>query len=98
MFTAKWNNQVEAAVKMQKKDCVTTSAFLDEAQILKTIQHVNIIKLLAVCSDEPVYLVTEFMPNGRLSQYLREGKGKQLGVNSLLWLAAQVSGCTVDHF
>ncbi|XP_029633166.1 tyrosine-protein kinase SRK2 isoform X4 [Octopus sinensis] len=92
VYYAKWNNQVEAAVKMQKKDCVTTAAFLDEAQILKSIQHNNIVKLLAVCSDEPVYLVTEYMVNGRLSQYLREGKGKQLGLTSLLWISAQIAG------
>ena len=35
--------------------------------------------LLAVCSSsEPVYLVTEYLENGRLSLYLREGEGKEL--------------------
>lgn len=31
------------------------------------------------------------MPNGRLSMYLREGKGKDLSVTQLLWIAAQIS-------
>jgi hypothetical protein len=37
------------------------------------------------------YLLTDYMPNGRLSMYLREGKGKDLSVNTLLWIAAQVN-------
>lgn len=79
------------AVKIQKRDAVTTSAFLDESQILKQLQHINVIKLLAVSSEtEPIYILTEYMPNGRLSMYLREGKGKDLSVTQLLWIAAQV--------
>lgn len=76
---------------MQKQDCVTTAAFLDEAQVLKTLQHPNIINILGVCCEnEPIYLLTEYMINGRLSLYLREGKGKDLALSQLLWIGAQV--------
>ncbi|KAK3095989.1 hypothetical protein FSP39_021779, partial [Pinctada imbricata] len=82
----------EVAIKMQKKDSVTTAAFLDESQILKQLQHPNIIRLLAVSSEaEPIYLIMEYMPQGRLSMYLREGNGKDLGSTQLLWIAAQIA-------
>lgn len=72
---------------------MSTAAFLDESQILKQLQHQNIVKLLAVASEiEPIYLITEYMSHGRLSMYLREGKGSDIGLSQLLWIAAQVSG------
>lgn len=77
---------------MQKMDCVSTAAFLDEAQILKTLQHPNIITLLGVCSErEPIYLLLENMCNGRLSLFLREGPGQNLAVTQLIYIGAQVS-------
>ncbi|WAR27482.1 LCK-like protein [Mya arenaria] len=79
-------------VKIQRQDTVKMAAFLDEAQILKTLDHPNILKLLAVCCvKEPVYLVTEYLENGRLSLYLREGKGSELKLSQLLWICAQVA-------
>ncbi|KAL3848375.1 hypothetical protein ACJMK2_019237 [Sinanodonta woodiana] len=92
VWLGKWNQCRDVAVKMQKPEAVKTSAFLDEAQILKTLQHTNIVTLLAVCSEtEPVYLVTEYMANGRLSLHLREGKGRDLKVSQLMWIAAQIA-------
>ncbi|XP_052784227.1 tyrosine-protein kinase SRK3-like isoform X2 [Mya arenaria] len=91
VWEAKWNHQ-DVAVKIQRQDTVKMAAFLDEAQILKTLDHPNILKLLAVCCvKEPVYLVTEYLENGRLSLYLREGKGSELKLSQLLWICAQVA-------
>jgi serine/threonine protein kinase len=91
-FSGSWHSSRQVAIKIQKREAVTTSAFLDESQILKQLQHQNVINLLAVSSEtEPIYLLTDYMPNGRLSMYLREGKGKDLSVNTLLWIAAQVN-------
>lgn len=92
-----WNfagklGQRNVAVKIQRPDAVKMAAFLDEAQILKTLDHPNILKLLAVCSaKEPVFLVTEFLVNGRLSLYLRGGQGSELKLSQLVWICAQVS-------
>lgn len=92
VWLGSWHSSRQVAIKIQKRDAVTTSAFLDESQILKTLQHPNVIKLLAVSSEnDPIYILTEYMPNGRLSMYLREGKGKDLSVNQLLWIAAQIA-------
>lgn len=91
-FVARWHSSRDIAIKIQKKDAVSSAAFLDEAQLLKQLQHPNIIKLLGVSSETtPIYLLLEYMVNGRLSNYLREGKGHELGLSQLLWIAAQVS-------
>ncbi|XP_069104674.1 proto-oncogene tyrosine-protein kinase Yrk-like isoform X2 [Argopecten irradians] len=87
-----WHSSRQVAIKMQKKDAVSTAAFLDEGQILKTLEHPNIIKLLGISNEaEPIYLITEYMLNGRLSMHLREGQGRDLGVTQLLWIATQIA-------
>lgn len=91
VWLGKWYER-DVAVKIQRPDTVKMAAFLDEAIILKTVNHPNILKLLAVCmSKEPVFLVTEYMSHGRLSLYLRDGKGRELQVTQLLWICAQIA-------
>ncbi len=42
--------------------------FLCEAEIMKQFDHVNIVKLIGVCTtEEPVYTVMEFMLYGKSS-------------------------------
>lgn len=92
VWLARWHSSRDIAIKIQKKDAVSSAAFLDEAQLLKQLQHPNIIKLLGVSSETtPIYLLLEYMVNGRLSNYLREGKGHELGLSQLLWIAAQIA-------
>ncbi|CAL1269766.1 unnamed protein product [Larinioides sclopetarius] len=45
--------------------------FLSEAEVMKQFDHVNIVKLVGVCTmGEPVYTVMEFMLYGDLKTYL----------------------------
>ncbi|XP_013080981.1 tyrosine-protein kinase SRK2-like isoform X1 [Biomphalaria glabrata] len=91
VWQAKWQGSIEVAVKMQNINCVTTAAFLDEAQILKTLQHPNILELRGVCSEkEPCYLLMEYMPHGQLSKYLRE-TGASLPLSQLIYIGAQIA-------
>lgn len=53
------------AGKMDTKD------FLFEASVMKTLYHRNLLKLYAVCTEKPVYIVTELMKNGSLLEFLR---------------------------
>ena len=39
-------------------------AFLQEAQIMKKLRHDKLVPLYAVVSEEPIYIVTEFMAKG----------------------------------
>lgn len=88
--TAKWQGSTDVAVKIQNVNCVSAAAYLDEAQILKTLQHPNILELRGVCSEvEPCYLLMEYMPLGQLSRYLRE-RGTMLVLSQLIHIGAQV--------
>lgn len=39
-------------------------AFLQEANLMKQLQHDRLVKLHAVVTKEPIYIVTEYMANG----------------------------------
>ena len=85
-----WNN-VQVAVKNRKLEGTMPDEFLWEAETMKTLQHSNVIKLLAVCTKgEKVFMVTEFMSQGTLLEYLRHA-GRSLKVQTLVAMAAQVA-------
>lgn len=40
-------------------------AFLEEANLMKQLQHERLVRLHAVVTKEPILIVTEFMVNGK---------------------------------
>lgn len=65
--------------------------FLAEAQLMKTLQHPNLIRLYAVCTtEEPIYIVTELMKNGSLLSYLRN-RGRLLKMPRLIEMTIQIA-------
>lgn len=43
---------------------MSPEAFLQEAQIMKKLRHDKLVPLYAVVSEEPIYIVTEYMSKG----------------------------------
>lgn len=63
--------------------------FLEEATIMKKLQHPKLIRLYAVCTqEEPIYIVTELMPNGSLKDYLK--KNPDIQTQQIIYIATQV--------
>lgn len=86
-----WNGTTPVAIKTLKPGTMTPQAFLQEAQIMKTLRHDNLVQLFAVCSqDEPLYIIAEFMCNGSLLEYLQKGEGQYLKLPVQIDMAAQV--------
>lgn len=64
-----WNGTTKVAVKTLKPGTMSPEAFLEEAQIMKRLRHDKLVQLYAVVSEEPIYIITEFMSQGiRLSK------------------------------
>lgn len=64
-FTAYYNNSTKVAVKTLKPGTMSVEAFLEEANLMKTLQHDRLVRLYAVVTKiEPIYIITEFMANG----------------------------------
>jgi tyrosine-protein kinase Yes len=59
-----WNGTTKVAIKTLKPGTMMPEAFLQEAQIMKKLRHDKLVPLYAVVSEEPIYIVTEFMSKG----------------------------------
>lgn len=72
---------------------MSPEAFLQEAEIMKKFSHPHLVAMYAVCTDqEPFYIITEFMINGALLDFLRKDESKmKLSFDSLISIAAQVN-------
>uniref|UniRef100_A0A7N4V2S1 Tyrosine-protein kinase n=1 Tax=Sarcophilus harrisii TaxID=9305 RepID=A0A7N4V2S1_SARHA len=86
-----WNGCTKVAVKTLKPGTMSAPAFLEEAQIMKRLRHDKLVQLYAVVSEEPIYIITEYMSHGSLLEFLKEGEGRNLTLPYLVDMAAQVA-------
>ncbi|XP_021793953.1 tyrosine-protein kinase Fgr isoform X2 [Papio anubis] len=86
-----WNGSTKVAVKTLKPGTMSPKAFLAEAQVMKLLRHDKLVQLYAVVSEEPIYIVTEFMCHGSLLDFLKNPEGQDLRLPQLVDMAAQVA-------
>lgn len=84
------------AVKTLKEENMCLEEFLAEATIMKEMKHPNLVQLLGVCTREPpYYIVTEFMPNGNLLDFLRQPANREelmrTGPTVMFYFAIQIA-------
>ncbi|CAI9535693.1 unnamed protein product, partial [Staurois parvus] len=70
---------------------MSPEAFLEEAQIMKKLRHDKLVQLYAVVSEEPIFIVTEFMEQGSLLEFIKDGDGRYLKLPELVDMSAQIS-------
>uniref|UniRef100_A0A8C4R599 Tyrosine-protein kinase n=1 Tax=Eptatretus burgeri TaxID=7764 RepID=A0A8C4R599_EPTBU len=85
------NNRTKVAVKTMKPGTMSSEAFLSEANIMKTLQHPRLVRLFAVVSSEPICIITEYMENGSLLDFLRSTEASCLQLNKFIDMSAQVA-------
>lgn len=91
VYKGKWRS-TDVAIKTLNVGNPDLETFLDEAAVMKKLRHPKLIALYAVCTDElPYYIVTEFMTNGNLRDYLRASEGLSLTLANLVHIATQVA-------
>ncbi|XP_074021020.1 cytoplasmic tyrosine-protein kinase BMX [Numenius arquata] len=90
VYLGKWKGQYDVAIKMIKEGAMSEDEFIEEAQTMMKLNHPKLVRLYGVCSKSyPIYLVTEYMPNGCLLSYLRS-HGKELQPLQLLEICYDV--------
>jgi len=65
LLSGTWNGNTKVAVKTLKPGTMSPESFLEEAQIMKKLRHDKLVQLYAVVSEEPIYIVTEYMGKGQ---------------------------------
>ncbi|XP_062916627.1 tyrosine-protein kinase BTK isoform X2 [Mobula hypostoma] len=86
----KWRGQYEVAIKMIKEGSMSEDDFIDEAETMMKLNHPKLVQLYGVCTKQrPIYIVTEFMSNGCLLDYLKKC-GRKLSSLQLLEMSKDV--------
>ncbi|KAF7254203.1 Tyrosine-protein kinase Fyn [Varanus komodoensis] len=91
VWSGTWNGNTKVAIKTLKPGTMSPESFLEEAQIMKKLKHDKLVQLYAVVSEEPIYIVTEYMSKGSLLDFLKDGEGRALKLPNLVDMAAQVA-------
>ncbi|XP_068194417.1 tyrosine-protein kinase Lck [Antennarius striatus] len=86
-----YNNERRVAIKSLKIGTMSVEAFLTEANMMKNLQHPRLVRLFAVVTQQPIFIVTEYMENGSLVDYLKTTAGSSLPMNTLIDMASQVA-------
>ncbi|KAL7389146.1 hypothetical protein ABVT39_027093 [Epinephelus coioides] len=86
-----YKNTQKVAIKTLKEGTMAPEAFLQEANLMKQLQHERLVRLHAVVTKEPILIVTEFMVNGCLLDFLKSDDGKKLKLNKLIDMSAQIA-------
>ncbi|XP_064162340.1 proto-oncogene tyrosine-protein kinase Src-like isoform X1 [Anguilla rostrata] len=86
-----WNGTTQVAIKTLKPGTMSPEAFLQEAQVMKKLRHEKLVQLYAVVSEEPIYIVTEFMAQGSLLDFLKGDAGRMLRLPQLVDMASQIA-------
>uniref|UniRef100_A0A8C9PS55 Tyrosine-protein kinase n=1 Tax=Spermophilus dauricus TaxID=99837 RepID=A0A8C9PS55_SPEDA len=91
VWMATYNKHTKVAVKTMKPGSMSVEAFLAEANLMKTLQHDKLVKLHAVVTQEPIFIVTEFMAKGSLLDFLKSGEGSKQPLPKLIDFSAQIA-------
>ncbi|NXH47301.1 HCK kinase, partial [Dicaeum eximium] len=92
VWMAMYNKHTRVAVKTMKPGSMSLEAFLEEANLMKTLQHDKLVKLHAVVTrEEPIFIITEFMEKGSLLDFLKSDEGKTLPLPKLIDFSAQIA-------
>lgn len=86
------NVKIPVAIKVltEMSGAQSSKEFLDEAYIMASVEHPNLLKLLAVCMTSQMMLITQLMPLGSLLDYVRSNKDK-IGSKALLNWSTQIA-------
>uniref|UniRef100_A0A6Q2WZ02 Tyrosine-protein kinase n=1 Tax=Esox lucius TaxID=8010 RepID=A0A6Q2WZ02_ESOLU len=90
-YHSTWNGTTKVAIKTLKTGTMSPEAFLQEAQVMKKLRHEKLVQLYAVVSEEPIYIVTEYMGKGSLLDFLKGDMGKILRLPQLVDMASQIA-------
>ncbi|KAF0028960.1 hypothetical protein F2P81_018065 [Scophthalmus maximus] len=92
----KWRAQHKVAIKAIRERAMYEEDFIEEAKVMMKLSHPKLVQLYGVCSQQrPIYIVTEFMEQGCLLNFLRQRRGS-FGLGSLLSLCLDV-GEGMEH-
>lgn len=92
VYKGKLFRQPVAVKTLKTGTAMSPDAFLEEARVMTKLCHDKLVELIGVCTEgEPMLIITEFMVNGALLNYLRKDDGRHISFNVIIDMAAQIA-------
>nr|CAB3243195.1 receptor tyrosine-protein kinase erbB-4 [Phallusia mammillata] len=84
--------KVPVAIKVLREDSsqVASNEILDEAFVMASCEHTNLVRLLGISLSHQIMLITQLMPLGNLLEYVRDNKDN-IGSQHLLNWSLQIA-------
>ncbi|XP_063281986.1 tyrosine-protein kinase HCK-like [Pelobates fuscus] len=87
-----FKRQIPSLIPCNIGRTLTAGAFLEEANLMKTLLHDRLVRLHAVVTHgEPIYIITEYMQKGSLLDFLKSDEGNQQPLHQLIDFSAQIA-------
>ncbi|XP_067948174.1 tyrosine-protein kinase TXK-like isoform X2 [Watersipora subatra] len=91
VWRAKYKQEKDVAVKMTLPNLVNDYDFISEAKLMMRLQNEHLVQLYGVCEKPDLLIVTEYMEEGALLDYLKRKKNQLLHQpNTCIEIARQV--------
>ncbi|RXM27342.1 Tyrosine-protein kinase Tec [Acipenser ruthenus] len=72
----KWRALCKVAIKTINEGSMSEEDFIEEAKVMTKLSHPKLVQLYGVCiQQKPICIVTEFLENGCLLNYLQQRQG-----------------------
>ncbi|XP_017293817.1 tyrosine-protein kinase Tec [Kryptolebias marmoratus] len=85
-----WRARHKVAIKTIREGAMHEEDFIEEAKVMMKLSHPKLVQLYGVCSqNRPIFIITEFMENGCLLNFLRQRRGS-FSFESLLSMCLDV--------
>lgn len=84
------NGKQKVPVAIKQLTGVSSREFLEEAYIMATVFHENILHLIAVCMTDKMMLITQLMQHGSMLEYIKK-KNVRLNSYQLLTWSTQIA-------
>ncbi|KAF6032306.1 BTK [Bugula neritina] len=78
VWKAKYKGKKDVAVKMTLPNLVDDYEFVNEAKLMMQLQNDHLVQLYGVCEKPNLLIVTEYMEEGALLDYLKKNKSRLL--------------------
>jgi epidermal growth factor receptor len=88
--------KIPIAIKSFKNmvDSESSAEFMAEAQIMASLDHPHILKLMAICLAKELMMITQLMPLGNLLGYVRKHRDKIDSKTMMNWFVQIAQGMT----
>ena len=86
-------NKYHVAIKVLNDDTTSPEAskeLLQEGVVMAAVDHLNVVRLYAVCMGKQMMLISQFVPLGSLISYLKKNKDL-LNAQVMLNFATQIA-------